>query len=129
MSARRLVRQPTLAEGTVVAAVHASAATAAATSGAAATAAVDLRKVRATFNKFDRDRSGGIVASELRPALKELGIEAGLTETRAILTRYDDNTNRALSLPEFESLIKDITALRWQSEHGGDAGQQQPGFA
>ncbi len=76
-------------------------------------------EVRAAFQRFDRDRSGGIDAKELRPALRELGIDADGQQVLALLGQYDTDSNAALDLHEFAKLVKDVRDF--QSGNARDA--------
>ena len=47
--------------------------------------------VRDAFSAFDTDRSGDIDASELRAALRQLGMQADGQQAAAVLQRYDSH--------------------------------------
>jgi Ca2+-binding EF-hand superfamily protein len=56
---------------------------------------------RRAFAHFDKDASGGIDYSELRPALAQLGLDATTTEAAALLSKYDADASGRLELTEF----------------------------
>ena len=64
--------------------------------------------VRRAFEMFDTDRSGGIDVKELQKALAQLGMEADSSQTRAVLQRFDANSNGKLDLVEFNKLVTEI---------------------
>ena len=57
--------------------------------------------IRRAFAYFDKDASGGIDYSELRPALAQLGLDATTTEAAALLSKYDADASGRLELTEF----------------------------
>ena len=62
---------------------------------------------------FDTDGSGDIDASELKAALKYLGMDATAEQARAVLSRYDTNKADArLDLAEFAKLVADVRAYK-----------------
>ena len=69
-------------------------------------------RLLATFQKYDRDRSGGIDASELHKALQELGLSTDGPQAAAILAKYDRDRSGALELDEFTRLIGELQAFR-----------------
>ena len=60
----------------------------------------------AAFERFDRDKSGGLDTRELGKALQELGIEADSQQTIAMLQRFDDNSSGALDIHQFGELVQ-----------------------
>ena len=64
--------------------------------------------VRAAFEAFDADGSGGIDATELRQALAHLGMQADAQGVMAVLRKYDADGSANLSLEQFARLVNDI---------------------
>ena len=69
--------------------------------------------IKATFRRFDDDNSGDIDVSELRNALKHLGINADGSQARAVMRRYDGGTG-SLKLPEFRRLVTELRQFKSQ---------------
>ena len=81
--------------------------------------AEDIRKA---FREFDRDGSGDIDASELRAALQRLGLgNVDSASAKAILSKYDGDSNNALDISEFDRLVKDLRS--YQSGSGSGSGK------
>jgi len=78
------------------------------------TALRDFAVLRA-FEFFDTNRSGALSTRELRPALKQLGLQVTESEARQVMAKYDADHNGTLSLAEFGVLV---TALQeFQQQH------------
>jgi hypothetical protein len=72
--------------------------------------AAGLAKLKACFDKFDKDKSGSITYKELVPCLKEYGLE--LPQNVAAIDfvlAYDSNPDGRLDLEEFIVLVTDLT--------------------
>ncbi|KAL1514664.1 hypothetical protein AB1Y20_003753 [Prymnesium parvum] len=69
-------------------------------------------KLRATFDMFDKDGSGGLSTRELGNALHQLGVDSDSQQTIAILQRFDKDGGGVLDVHEFSSLVQEI--LRFQ---------------
>ena len=61
--------------------------------------------VRATFEKFDRNRSGKLDYKELREALKAMGLDVSSQQSAEILAQYDTNRSGVLGLDEFANVV------------------------
>lgn len=84
--------------------------------------------VRAAFEAFDADGSGGIDAKELRQALAHLGMQADAQGVTAVLRKYDADGNANLGLEEFARLVNDIR--RYQGKEAATArSPTRPGSA
>lgn len=71
--------------------------------------------VRATFEKFDRNRSGRLDFKELREALKAMGLDVSSQQAAGILARYDTNRSGVLSLDEFSTLVGRLREVQAES--------------
>ena len=69
-------------------------------------------KVRAVFESFDRDRSGGLNVRELRPALRRLGLDASAAQAIALLKRFDSDSDGSLDCDEFGRLVRELTTYQ-----------------
>lgn len=63
------------------------------------------------FHEFDRDSSGAISSSELRMALRKLGVNLDAREAAEMLDRYDADHSGQIELPEFRRLAEDLPSL------------------
>ena len=65
------------------------------------------------FRRHGRNGSGGINSTELRAALKELGIDdAGSTQAETVLKKYDNDRSGTLEAEEFSRLVADLRRYR-----------------
>ena len=62
--------------------------------------------VRATFMRFDRNRSGRLDYRELRNALRALGLDVTTNESARVLARYDADGSGLMEIDEFERLVR-----------------------
>ena len=62
--------------------------------------------VQECFRRFDEDNSGSLGSSELRGALKSLGLAVTSTQAAALVGRYDDDGSSELSVDEFNALVR-----------------------
>jgi Ca2+-binding EF-hand superfamily protein len=60
------------------------------------------------FSQFDKDRSGTLDASELKPALSKLGLATNEKEVRRIIKVWDDNGEGCINLLEFAEIVRDL---------------------
>ena len=67
--------------------------------------------IKAAFRRFDDDNSGDIDVSELREALKHLGVNADGSQARAVMQRYDGGSG-TLKLPEFRRLVTELRQFK-----------------
>ena len=67
--------------------------------------------IKAAFRHFDDDNSGDIDVSELREALKHLGVNADGSQARAVMQRYDGGSG-TLKLPEFRRLVTELRQFK-----------------
>lgn len=65
--------------------------------------------VAAMFARNDIDSSGGIDVGELHEALRELGLDADVDQTRAVMIKYDTDRSGTLELAEFRKLVAEAT--------------------
>lgn len=65
-------------------------------------------KVRATFEKYDRNKTGNLSVNELKAALREHGLDANNHKAAAKIAEYDEMNDGQLDLPEFAQLIEDL---------------------
>ena len=72
------------------------------------------RGVQECFRRFDEDNSGSLGSSELRGALKSLGLAVTSTQAAALVGRYDDDGSSELSVDEFNALVVSILQLQEQ---------------
>ena len=70
--------------------------------------------VQECFRRFDEDNSGSLGSSELRGALKSLGLAVTSTQAAALVGRYDDDGSSELSVDEFNALVVSILQLQEQ---------------
>ena len=75
--------------------------------------------IRAAFEAFDTDGSGGIDKDELVEALKQLGMNSDGMGAQAILNKYAGPGKGDLNLSQFEQLVGDLE--RFQRGSGGAA--------
>ena len=67
--------------------------------------------VSTTFATFDKDNSGTLDKTELKAALKHLGMDYTTAEAIAILERYDSaTTNKDLDINEFNAMVLELQA-------------------
>lgn len=69
---------------------------------------VPNQEIREVFAKFDVDGSGDVDASELRDALKELGLKLDGEQVDYMLRKYDNNRGATLDIEEFAQLVQDL---------------------
>lgn len=62
-------------------------------------------RLQATFERFDRDRSGEIDSRELRDALLSLGYAVPESVIRVILSKYKSSSRQAGAL-DFDSFVE-----------------------
>ena len=67
-----------------------------------------LARDLSVFQVYDRDRTGTLDASELRPALAKLGLATSEAEVRRIMDVWDDNNEGCINLLEFSEIIRDL---------------------
>jgi len=80
----------------------------------------DLVRTLQTFMKYDNDQSGDIDCSELRPALRRLGIPADTATANAILKWYDHDESGRIELHEFAVLVRDASVFAaYDKDHSG----------
>ena len=72
----------------------------------------------AAFDRFDRDKSGGISLQELRPALEYLGVQESEAAAACILKQYDRYPDAMLDVKEFASLVRDVKLMIAFDENG-----------
>ena len=70
-----------------------------------------LRATKA-FRRADRNDSGDIDCRELRPLLRDVGLEATESQVLGILAQYDLDGDATIDLPEFLALVRDVTAYK-----------------
>jgi|EP00670_Eutreptiella_braarudii_P004050 Ca2+-binding EF-hand superfamily protein len=71
--------------------------------------------VKATFEKYDVDKSGDICVKELLHALVDCGVDADAKHTKEVCAKYDLDGNGKLCIKEFAVLVQDAM-------HGSVAG-------
>ena len=74
-------------------------------------------KIRRIFDDFDRDNSGTIDLSELREALRQLGVPTDLGGASNVLAHYDESRSGRLEYAEFKRLVIDVRTA--QAEAAG----------
>ena len=67
-----------------------------------------LSSVVATFEYFDRNRSGFLDYRELRNALTYMGLDVSTAAIVDLLRAYDDYPDGKLDVHEFETLVRDL---------------------
>ena len=87
---------------------------AASSSSGPSSGAVDAH-VRAAFEHFDADRSGGIDQEELIPALRQLGLSVDGAGASAVLQKYAGARASSLSLAQFASLVTDLERFKGEA--------------
>ena len=70
-----------------------------------------LLKDLKVFLAFDRDGSGTISASELKKALRQLGVNVDSAAAGKILAKYDDSGDGGIDLREFSQLVADLPSI------------------
>ena len=71
-----------------------------------------------TFDRFDRDGSGGIDIAELRTALRYLGMNTSNSQAENILRQYDSYPDNSIDVKEFASLVRDLQLLLTFDKNG-----------
>ena len=67
-----------------------------------------------TFELYDRDENGGLDRSELKRALRSLGIDARSDDVLALLEAFDSTGTERLELLQFRALVSTLpTAAFW----------------
>ena len=74
----------------------------------AGSSAVGADSVANVFNRYDSDRSGDIDASELRDALRGMGLPTDTAQAATVLAKYDADRSGRLDLPEFRRLVDEL---------------------
>ena len=83
--------------------------------------------IRATFDRFDRNRDKLINVSELQDALQHLGLPTATRRTTDILKRFDQDHSGSLDLDEFAALCVELQAA--QEVSGARASNGPPPLA
>ena len=60
------------------------------------------------FRRYDRDGSGDIDVSELRDALRGMGLPTDTAQAATVLAKYDADRSGRLELPEFRRLVDEL---------------------
>ena len=81
-------------------------------------------RVLATFEHFDRNRSGFLDYRELREALRHYGLDMSMSQAANLVQRYDSNPDGRLDVGEFAALIRDLE----QSTHHHHQGHGHGGY-
>ena len=71
-----------------------------------------------TLLTYDRDGSGTLDAQELRPALKELGLETSEAAAEKIVRAWDADGSGKLDLLEFTDLVRSLKAFKKYDKDG-----------
>jgi len=67
-------------------------------------------RVLATFEHFDRNRSGFLDYRELREALRHYGLDMSMSQAANLVQRYDSNPDGRLDVNEFAAMVRDLEA-------------------
>ena len=73
------------------------------------------------MHTFDVNGDGTLDDAELRPALKELGLEVSAAHTKDIVRNWDSDGNGVIDLVEFAALVRSVQVFsRYDLDHSGD---------
>ena len=67
--------------------------------------------LRRIFDSIPRSHDGSMAATELEPALVQLGVDSSSPKARNLLSRYHTYERVRLTLQEFSSLMRDFSSL------------------
>lgn len=65
-----------------------------------------------SFRRADADGSGSIDVNELHGALQELGLAADMSQTQAVMQRYDTDRSGTLELSEYRRLVDELRQFK-----------------
>lgn len=66
----------------------------------------DIQAYRRSFTLFDTDNSGSIDATEMMKAMKELGRDINMTESKRIIKEFDNDNSGTIDIDEFIIMMR-----------------------
>ena len=87
-------------------------------------------QLRASFDRFDTDKSGRIELKELSPALNALGLAVDAAGTKYVLEKYDKGARgrKGLDVGAFSALVRDLVGWQQRQQVHLNAAQVETAF-
>merc|ERR1719409_1344778 len=83
-------------------------------------------ELKATFNKFDRNKSGKLDHKELRKALEAVGLKMDGPQAQGLLAKYDEDGSGLMELDEFKQLCMALKAVNLNLDEATPVSSKKP---
>ncbi len=83
-------------------------------------------ELKATFNKFDRNKSGKLDHKELRKALEAVGLTMDGPQAQGLLAKYDEDGSGLMELDEFKQLCMALKSVNLNLDEAKPVSSKKP---